>query len=78
MKYIISIIILGIVNFCSRLPEKKTNYIPIYDFKLTNQVILPLPNDIQKYNINGCKLFSSETDSILIIPFISSKRILIY
>lgn len=78
MKYIIGVIILVFFSLYNYFTKGIKNCKEIYDFKTIYETTLPIPDNVQKFDFEGCKLFISENDSILIVPFISSKRILIY
>ncbi|NSW46358.1 MAG: hypothetical protein HPY79_11145 [Bacteroidales bacterium] len=78
IKYLLNLSILLIFLFCNHTKDKNLEYKKAYDFELIHEVTLPLPSGINKLDINGCKLIALSDDSILIIPFISNKRIIFY
>lgn len=79
MKYVLILTISFILSYCNSVKDKKSNYKKIYDFELIHEATLPLPSDIKIYShFDGYKLIVSSEDSVLIIPFLSDKRILFY
>ncbi len=76
MKLIIIIVGLSTLVLCTRI--EKSNLKTIYDFQTIRTEYLKFTEPIEQTEMGHCKLFITDNDSILVIPLLGEKKVMLF